>query len=357
MRAPWLLPLAVALFCGCVERELKDIVVETGGASAVEARRAAVSGLCELFVSSSALAANRAEIDEKIIAHAADFIAREKMILVKGSPADTRLSVMVSLDKLGRALDDLGLVKPEGVAGRPQLLVRVIESGPGSGNHAASEAMRRALAQQGYFVVDLSSETKAAANAKARALKSGALIQGDVESRAAPDPRLVGFQPAAAKISVRTVAAPGPEALEEVEADASSIDATLAAAGAKAMSAAGEIAAAKLRQVLGSRYRERVEMSALFVGLGGLEAAKKLIADLRAQPFVAGAALDSIVGDDARARKGDDVKIRIFVENPSVDELASELMKLPKYAFNIRDVEADYRYVEMDASGGHWHAL
>jgi hypothetical protein len=346
MRRLLLAPALAAVFCGCGEQLLhpggykSGLVVECEGPTAAEAKRAAVSGVFDLYLTTGAIAAEQEALKAKVLDQAASFVTREKVVSKKGR-TPVRLRALVATDKLGRALDGMGLVRPAGVAEHPLVLIRVVESGPGAGAFSSSEALRRALAAKGYSAVDVSSSTKDAANAQAAKLKSGVLVMGSAKTRLTDDARLEGLRAVAAKLELKALAAPEARSLDELTTETASIDAKPEAAGERALSAAGEISAAKLRQTLTERYHERGELTVLFAGVGGLDKARKLARDLRADRAVVAASFDSLVDDDA--------KFRVFVENMSADELASELSRLPGYAFSVRSVEADYRYLEMES--------
>jgi hypothetical protein len=172
-------------------------------------------------------------------------------------------------------------------------------------------------------------------------MKTGVLVMGSAKTRLSDDARLEGLRAVAARLELKALAAPEARPLDELTTETASIDARPEAAGERALSAAGEISAAKLRQTLAERYRERSELTVLFAGAGGLDKTRKLLRDLRADRAVVAASFDSLIDDDA--------KFRIFVENMSADELAAELSRLPGYAFSVRAVEADYRYLEMES--------
>jgi hypothetical protein len=366
--------LAAGLVCACAEEELqvgtyaKGQVVEVGALEPVtvsehasqadalsSAQRQAVEELFDLFLSSTARAGGRDALERNVLSHAADFIPRYKTVSsqISGGVLSQRLHLLVSYEKLGKDLDELGLIRPEGVAGMPRVLLSVKESGPGAGVGAgtASQAMRRALIERGYAAVDFSdhassdsqkSGSESVARAEARRLLTQVLVTGSAQAAAAPDARLKGYSSYRARVAVKAVTVPGSEIIVEFIQEAEAVDVSSAGAAAKSLADAGVVAAGRLREALSLRYRERTEMSVLFLGLGGLDRARRLIFALRAQPGVIAAALDSVSGRD--------VKVRVFVESNSADELAANLMKLKGYSLNVRMVEPDYHYLEMEAS-------
>ena len=103
---------------------------------------------------------------------------------------------------------------------------------------------------------------------------------------------------------------------------------------------AGVLAADRLRKLLAGRYDERAEIALSVVGLGGFERARRLIAAMRGLPGVVAVSLDALSDRDA--------KLRVFVERLSADELAASLLRLGKYSFTVRSVEADFNAVELE---------
>lgn len=342
MKNARLLLVLLPLLGACAEQQLavggykKGIVVEAEGYGATRAQadaavqRAAVAGLFDLFLTSAVLQSDDGQaLEKRILARAGEFVPRSKTVSALDSAGQVRVKAraMVSYERLGHELDALGLIRPEGVAGAPRLLVSL------EGPAAAEEGLRRVLLERGYVVVD-------EPGAKIRA---GAAVSGRSRAFAADDPRLPAFHPRRAEIRLKAQGVPDGEALADFVQEATALDADPAAAEAKALSDAGELAGERLRQALSSRYRERVEMSVLFAGFGDLAKARKLLADLRADPRIAGAAFDSIGGGD--------LKLRVFVERRSADELAADLSRLKGYSFSVRFVEADYHYVELEGGG------
>lgn len=374
---PWLLPvLAAGLLCACGEEELqvgtysKGEVVEVGALEPVtisehasqaeavaSAQRQAVEELFDLFLTTAARAQGRDVLERGVLSRAQDFIPRYRTVSsqVSGGVLSQRLHLLVSYEKLGKDLDGLGLVRPEGVAGMPRVLISLRESGPGAGARAgtASQAMRRSLLERGYAAVDFSDHASSDSQKngsekeglkEARKLSAQVLISGSAQAAAEDDSRLTGYLPYRARVAVKAVEVPSSEVIVDFVQEATAVDVSSAGAAAKALADAGQLAAGRLREALGRRYRERTEMDVLFMGLGGLDKARRLIFALRDQPGVIAAALDSVSGKD--------VKLRVFVESPSADELAAQLMKLKGYSLNVRMVEQEYHYLEMEANSG-----
>ncbi len=359
LRFPGLL-LAAGLLCACAEDELqvgvykKGAVVEIDADSPVTvserasvaeavaaAKRRAIEDLFDLFMSSQTASRDKARIESNVLSRADELVSRYRIVSsqVSGGVLHERLHAMVSYEQLSKDLEGLGLVRPAGVAGNPRVSVSLQESGPGTsgGEGPAAAAMRRALVDSGYTAVDSSS-------GQAAGFPSEVLVTGSAQADPEDDPRLQGYAPYRARLAFKAVAVSSAGVIAEYVQEATAVDVSSAGAAEKSLSDAGTLAAGRLKEALARRYRQRTEMSVLFTGLGGLEKARRLIIALRSQPEVVAAALDSVSGSD--------VKLRVFVENPSVDELAAGLMKLRGYSFNVRMVEQDYHYLEMEAGSG-----
>ncbi|MBI3553987.1 MAG: hypothetical protein HY077_15940 [Elusimicrobia bacterium] len=358
MRRPLALLLALGALSACAEARLKPgayksgLVVEAQAPSVDAGRRKAVESLFELYLSSPARSGEAARLEERILSRAAVFVPRLKVVSPPAA-APVSLHALVSTEKLSRELDGLGLVRPAGVAGKPRVLLSLAESGLGAGTDVgtASDSLRRVLMERGYDVVDFSDHAnpevrktagESEAFAEARKLRAGVVVTGSARSASMGDPRLAEYKPFSARVALKAASVPGGEIIAEFSSEATAVDSAAAGAASRALADAGGIAAVKLREALAGHFRERTEMSVLFLGLGDLERAKTLLADLRARPEIVAAALDSMIGED--------VKVRVFVENGSADELAAALLRMPSYAFNVRSVEADYHYLELEAA-------
>lgn len=362
----WRLALVAALALGgCAERRLKPGTYASGHVTEVEgrgglraealaqARRSAVAGLLDLYVSEEARSQSQSAIEDKVLANAGAYIKRHKPVEVqeRSDGIRLRLRALVLYQKLGRDLEQMGLVKPEGVRGRPRVLVALEETGPGAGSEVgrASEALRRRLLEQGYQAMDLSDRMdpdyrkSADPLEEARKREAQVLVTGRAAAAPLSDERLDRYHPFRARLELEAVSVPEKDAVASIVQEAAAVDLLPETAAAKALANAGEAAAERLRQALSGRYRERQEIRLAVIGAGGMEKARGLIRSLRSLPEVAGASLDSLAGRDAR--------IRIFVERLSADELAARILRLKGQSFQVRAVEPDNRYLELEAEG------
>lgn len=356
---------AVVFLAGCAERRLKPgtyssgHVVEAEGRAGLraealdQARRSAVAELLDLYVADETRTQSQGLIEEKVLARAPAYIKRHKPVEVqeRSDGIRLRLRALILYQKLGQDLEQLGLVKPEGVRGRPRVLVALEETGPGAGVEVgrASEALRRRLLEQGYQAVDLSDrmnpEYRKAADPFEEARKRGAqiLVTGRVSAQPMLDARLDRYHPFRARLELEALAVPEKDAVASIVQEASAVDLLPETAASKALANSGEAAAERLMRALALRYRERHEIGLAVLGAGDMEKTRSLIRSLRSLPEVAGASLDSLAGRDAR--------IRVFVERLSADELAARILRLRGQSFQVRAVEPDNRYLELEAEG------
>lgn len=377
MRRPWAVLALPLLAWSCAGGALRlgtskaGEVVEAGGkadlapglkkarAQAVDdARRQAVRGLLDLYLAPARQAEVADILDKKILHQPRRFIKKDKVVSEGRAEAaqEVRLRALVSTQELGRALEGLGLVAPEGVKGKPRVMISIRETGPGAGRDVgrASEAMRRALVARGYAAFDFSDAMNephqktgepAEAERAAKGLKPDVLVTGQARAAAVEDPRLEGARAYRARLLLEAVTWPAQEKLAAWSQEASAIDLAPDAAAAKALENAGELACDALREALSRRFVERAEISLVVAGLGGLSEARRLLADLRGLPGVAGAALHSISGRD--------VRLRVFVEKLPADELAAVLRGLKGWRLSVRGVEPDFNYLELEAGEGN----
>lgn len=317
-------------------------VVDAAARDEAAARRAAVAQFYEAFVSSSARAAAGDAFERSLPAAATSYVTSSRVLGASGEGGERRLKARCLVDyaRLGRDLESAGWVKPAGVVGRIKAAISIAEPSPG----LASEALRRALADRGYAAYVLERpEGEQAALSRAKAQGAALLLAGSARSRAATQAALSDFHPSDAELELKVYGVAKGEVIEDLTADATAVDLDAEGAAAKALSNAGLLAADKLRRFLAGRFVERTEISVLVLGLGGLPETLRLLAALRGEPGVAGAAVAALGGGD--------VKLRVFAERLSADELAADMLKLPGWSFSVRSVEPDFNSVELDTAG------
>ncbi|MBI4375704.1 MAG: hypothetical protein HY549_04560 [Elusimicrobia bacterium] len=361
MRRLLVLILLLSAGAGCARRlrpgpqantinvEAEAEIGQSSEAALVQAQRQALERSFDLFLSSPALSEHRAALEEKILAKPRDYIERYQIISA-GDRSRVRIRALLLYQKLAKDLDSIGVLRPDGVRGKPRLLISLRESGLGAGQDSgrASEALRRALVEKGYEAVDYSDKfnkdhqkSGELSEARAASLRHGAqlIVSGAARVEPLRDQRLEGYHTYRATLELKALDAQSGQELASVAQEASAVDLTAEAAAAKALANAGELAGERLRSGLGSRYQERQEISAALLGLGGLEEIRALIAEMRAWPQVAAVALDLISGRDAR--------LKVFGEKLSADELAALLVRA-RPALIARVVENDAHYVELE---------
>lgn len=325
-------------------------------AALADARGKAVERVWDVFLSTAVRAAQADRLRQKVLAKAGDYVEKVQVLEKKSEPgrASVRVRALVSLAKLGKDLEALGLSKPEGVKGRPGLLISLKETGPGAGREVgrASDFLRRALAERGYAAADFSDimgknyqKTGEAGEALAEARRSGAelLLTGEASAAPVADGRLEGYKTFKAEVSFQAVSVSSGEALSSWTAQATAVDAAEEASASKALENAGELAAERLRSWLATRYRERTELSVLVAGLEDLGQARRFIESARGIPSAAGAVLEGF--SDRQAL------IKIYVERISAEELAAWLLKNEPFSLEVRSVEPELGSLELEAKG------
>jgi hypothetical protein len=341
-----LLAAAGALLSACAHQRLapgpyKDgYAVEVSAPTVEEARRAAVGVFFDLYLSSPS--ASGPLLEDKILKRARSFIAREK---AKPENGRVTLRALVDYQRLGHALDAAGLVRPEGVKGKPKVLVSLREDSKGVGR--ASDTLRRRLLQRGYAALDDSDslngglqKTGAREEALAHGARLGAevVVTGTAAGKAAPDPRLAGYGSCRAVVDAQAVKLPGEGLAAKVAQEAAAVDMSEAAACAKALESAGEIAADKIAAALASVYQERVEFTVTVMNLGNLDRTRQFLQAARALPRVAAAAFDDAGGAD--------VRVKVWADKMGADDMTAELLKLKDFKLEVRDVDPAINYIE-----------
>jgi len=357
--------LAALLGCGCAGLHVglsdKGVVVAAQGEAPIpgfraedvaEAQRRAVGDVLELFISSTTRAASAAALEANILSSPRAYI-RKYEVLESSGPA--RVLALVATDRLLKDLDGLGLVRPEGVYGTPRILISLKETGPGAGRDMgrASDALRRQLSARGYEVRDFSDRllprsqkdgSLAEVLAAGKASGAGLVVAGTALAQPVLDERLLGLQTFRASVAVTAVSSAGAAPIADVNAQATAVDLATATAAGKALEDAGALAGEKLAAALSGRFRERSEIDLGLKGFQALDPLRRFMADLRAVPGVAGAAVAVMMSDE--------VKAKVFVEKLSLEDMAVVLLRLPGYSFDIRAVETDYRYIEAETTRG-----
>lgn len=331
-----LLPIALfaALVSGCSifsQRPEDHVRVEGAGSGPDEtssmnaARREAVASLLDLYISSEARAARADRIEKRILSRSKEFLARERQLERKrdAGVVSRRLELWVNVSTLGRALEAEGLLRPDGVRGKPWIAVTMRPP-------TAAKAAAALLSEHGYR-----------ADPSADAAKADAVLSGSAAVSVVDDPRLGGMFGAKAKLDGAVKTAGG--AAFPIEAEAEAFDVTTEGAAERALENAAGFAAEAARRKLGERYVERLELALIVENLGGLGQIRRLIETLRKQPEIAEVSLGAVLGKD--------VKLRIFAERLTADELAARLLRMEPYALLIKAVDTDAGIVETVESG------
>lgn len=337
--------------CACARAPLRvgltpeGAVVEAEGKTLPEARRRAVVAVAEIYVASRTRAQSGAALEKEVFSRADSLIKKSKIIETRGS---ARVRVLVSYAKLRQALERAGVLSSDLMKGRPRVLLSISETGPGRGVDVgqASGALRVFLIRRGYAVVDLSDriggefkglgdeeKTRQAPQAKL----ADVFVIGSARSSPAADERLSSYFPSKAALHV-SVSTTGP--LASLAEEAVAVDMSAESAAAKALENAGELAGEKIAALLSDKFKERLEITTVIVGLKKLADIGRLVERLRGVESVSDVALD-IVSPEA-------IKLRVYVEK-SADELASSLIAMKSYAFRVHSIESDYVELETGA--------
>lgn len=317
---------------------------------AMEGRRQAVVDALPLFLSTAAAASPA--VREKVLDRAQEFVGRWTLVGEEDTGVFRRAVVRAEVvgDKLVSALDALGLVKPEGVLGRPRILVSLKETGMGAGKDVgrASDSLRRAMSARGYSVFDHSDRlnrdhqkkgTVEEAREAGRKLGAEAVLHGDARAEPVRDERLSGFSKADGVIGGTLFV--GAEQLP-VKARAPAVDLSPEAAAAKALEDAGALAGEALADHLSVRYRERVELGLVVYGIARPAAAARFIEAVRGLP--------GVVAVVYAGRWSDELRIRVFAERLGAEELAALLIeRLRSFDVSVRFVDQPGRVVEAEA--------
>lgn len=333
MKRALALAALAAAFCGCgafSQRPEDSIRVEAYGegkdetSSTDAARRAAVTSLFDLFLSTTTQAEKADVLEKKILVRAKDFLGREHELSRERGPATVKrkLEAWVSVTSLARALESAKLVRPEGVRGRPVIVIALRQK-------EAARKIADALNEHGYLAEMSDSPSK-----------GDITLSGGVTVSAVDDPRLTGMFGARARLDgvLRGLGDPQP-----VEADAQAFDVTREGASERALENAGVIAAESARRRLAQRYVERAELAIIVENMGSAGQTLGFVRRLRSEPGMAGASLEAIMGKD--------VKVRVFAERMSADDLAAKLMHFSPYALLIKAVDTDLGLVEVVEQG------
>lgn len=358
-------PLAALLLCACSglrpglgeKGPVLEIALEpaAGGkrpAAVAAAGRRAVDETLGLLVSAQTRGASAAVLEEKVLAASRAYVRKSKLLRASGRSPE-RLLALVAWDKLRRDVDALGLVRPDGVYGIPRLLVSIKEAGPGAGREVgrASDALRRGLGLRGYDVLDLSDrlgadrqKTGSLAEASAAAKAAGAqiVVWGEASARFSAGGG-AGLSAMSARLKARASWTASGRTFAEADVEAGAADLSGAGAAGQALENAGLSAADRLAEAFTGQIRERSVIGLSAAGLGGLARVQVFLDAVRALPKVAAAAAASF--------KPEGVLFQVFVEGLSPEDLAVALMRLPGHPLEVRAVEAENRFVEVEVLG------
>lgn len=357
-------PLAALLLCACsglrpglgekgpvLEVDLETASGKGKAAVAAAAQRRAVDQMLGLLISSATRSATAATLEEKILDAPQAYVKKRRVVKGRFGP---QLLVQVAWDKLRRDVDALGLVRPDGVYGTPRLLLSIKETGPGAGREVgrASDALRRGLGLRGFDVLDLSDrlgadrqKTGSPAEASAAAKAAGAqiVVWGEAAARFSADGRAAGLSAMSARLKARASWTASGRPLAEADVEAGAADLSGEGAAGRALENAGLAAADRLAEAFTGQFRERSVIGLSAAGLGSLARVQVFLDAVRALPKVAAAA--------AAAFRPEGVLFQVFVEGLTPEDLAVALMRLPGHPLEVRAVEAENRFVEVEVLG------
>lgn len=353
-----LLPLAVLVAAGCAPRLQPGLrrnavvvearaVCEAAADCRAQARKEAVAKAAALYVA-------KPESAKTVLERPGDFIKRWRVVDERASDGgrSVTLRAEVQAEPLAAALDKDGLLKPEGIVGRPRLFISLKETGPGAGFEVgrASDALRRALSARGYQALDFSDRlgrrsqktgTPEEAREEARALGAEGVLTGSARAEPAQDERLEGFSSWRGFVKGELEVGGGKL---PVEAEAAAVDLSPEAAAAKALDNAGMLAGERLADDLRDRFIERSELGLYVTGLARPEQAARFIAAVRALPGV-------IAASPARV-DSEELRLRVFAERLGAEDLAAELIRLRGFSLEVRGVDPAAKVVDVEVREG-----
>lgn len=357
MRRAALLLLVAAL--GCAGNKLKPgfvkdgEVVEAEGWSPVdpadrlatsrralaEAQKKAVEKVVGVYISAKTRVSRSVHLEQNILADVGGYIRRYEVLREWEEEGfhKTRIRALVLYKKVGEDLKSLGLGGGP-PPGNPRVAVRV--EAPGEWSEAkhdkASGAVRRALLDRGFAVINPDDPAMARAGgeagalAAARAAGADLLVRGKAEVHPVRDARLAGFISYRARIELEVVKTASGEVVSRRSGEASALDPSAALAEGKALENAGLVAAQGLAGELAEILQARTNVVLRVLGIGDLEAVRRLADDLRLQPEV-----DAVTLSEYR-KEG--AELAVTTDKLAGDDFAALLLRMRRYPFQVRAV-------------------
>lgn len=287
--------------------------------SLAEAQKKAVERVVGVFISAKTRVAQAVTLNQNILANVGGYVKRYDVVSerTEGGFYKTIIRAHVLYKKVGEDLKGLGLVRPEPPPGNPRVQVSV--SGESGEEPSASGAVRRAMLERGFQVLD------------SKAAGSDLAVTGSATAHELSDVRLGGFRSWRARVELSAKRAGTGEILARKTQEASGLDLVPDIARAKAFENAGGLAAEALAAELSQVLTNRVVVTLRLAGMrGGLAAVQNLAEDLRLQPDIAQVVLVEFNAAGA--------ELKVTTEGFAGDELGAMLNLMKKYRFTMRSL-------------------
>ncbi|MBI3550274.1 MAG: hypothetical protein HY078_14640 [Elusimicrobia bacterium] len=306
-----------------------------------EAQKKAVERVVGVYISAKTRVDKAVTVDQRILANVGGYVKKYDVLseTEEGGFHKTRIRAFVLYGKVGDDLRDAGLLRPPPPPGNPKVAVMVR---PAAGlarslGDGASAAIRKALLERGFSVVDLndpeepslavkSTDTAVAASAAQR-LRADLLVLGEGQGQFLSEMRLGDFRSYRARLTLRVVKAASREVVAEKTQEASAIDPSAEIAASKAMENAGQLAGETLAAELLSSLKSRQSVLVRVAGFTGLDKVHKLAEDVRGYPGVASVSFSGYLGDSAA--------LVVSTDDMTGEEVGALLMRLPDHRFRI----------------------
>jgi hypothetical protein len=269
---------------GSADFDSRDLAASRGRA-VLDAERAAVARVAELYMDETAKAEKYSALESGILKSPQLYVARHKILSEgrDGASYKVRLKTWIYQARIASELRGLNLSGPAAAAQRAAFVER------GAAAPGFSAAFREAFARRSQiklekfpFAADAAAASLQEPALLAAAASSGAdlLLAASASASAAGAGLNTGFYPSRSEASVKVFDARTGKLLLELSSQANAIDSSEAASFSKALAAAGELLAQETAAKADRLLKPEAAMKLKIRNLDGIEALEKLKAQL-----------------------------------------------------------------------------
>ncbi|MBI4054550.1 MAG: hypothetical protein HY402_00295 [Elusimicrobia bacterium] len=323
-------------------------LIETKRKALLEAQRAAVEKVVGVYLSSRLRVEKATMVEQQILANTQGYVEKYELLSEgrEGDAWQVRIRALVRFEQIGEDLRNAGLELGPALK-KPRVAVLLEESVEGRMQESldGTAAVSQKLIERGFSLVERSAAAAAStqkildaveegdvsgAAAFSREVGADILVVGPVQAEALQETRLGGFHSYRARAVLQSVQAGTGRIIASVSKEASGLDPSPSIAAAKALEAAGRLAAEELAPLL---EKSLTAGSPVEVRAKGVQDVNRLL-DLK-QVFLG---LPQVREVELLSFAAGQAILEIWMNKGGGEELAAELLRVRNPQIDIQRV-------------------